>query len=313
MGTGMGEVGTWVMRSAGIILGVFLTFAFALRVRRDTVIADVDFPYSAAFVNHRGQLEVFPTAAREFSISLPIALARITYGPDGRSLYGFSPPRNQVARGLLKVDLSPIRVTSIPKSAEFGMVNDVAVSARQDRFVFSARRMTESSPTCGIFELNLRSGVVRKIVGNSTCEYPLSWVRLSLSPDTERLVAFRKPRLELIDMETGTIRSLGEEYIAGAWSPDGKWLAALDEGSGQHRTVLLDAVSLTRKRVFGTSNVQWSPDSRFLLGVRSGQCTPELASLVVIDIQSGKETILESSHCKIDLNTTGWIDSQIGR
>jgi hypothetical protein len=301
------------MKIARITVWVFLMFAFALGVRRDTAIAEVKFPYNAALVDYRGQLEVFPMAAKEFSISLPIALSRITYGPDGRSLYGFSAPHKQgTAAGLLRVDLSPIQVTSIPETAEFGMVNDVAVSAHQDRFVFSARRIAESSPACGIFELDLRSRVVRKIVGNSTCDYPLSWVRLSLSPDTKRLIAFRKPRLELIDMDTGTVRSLGEKYIAAAWSPDGKWLAAL-EGDAQNRTVLLDAVSLTRKLVFGTSNVQWSPDSRFLLGVRSEQCTPELASLVVIDVRSGKETILESSHCKIDLNTTGWVNSEVGR
>jgi hypothetical protein len=313
MGARMGQGSARAMRIARIIIGVFLMFAFALSVRRYKAMAEVRFPYSVAFVDYRAQLEVFPTAAKEFSISLPIALSRITYAPDGRSLYGFSPPRKQsTSAGLLRVQLNPIQVTSIPETAEFGMVNDVAVSARQDRFVFSARRMAESSPACGIFELDLRSGMVRKIVGNSTCEYPLSWVRLSLSPDTKRLVAFRKPRLELIDMEQGAIRSLGEEYIAGAWSPDGKWLAVLERG-GNNRTVLLDALSLTRKRVFGTSNVQWSPDSRFLLGVRSEQCTPELASLVVIDVQNGKETILEGSHCKIDLNTTGWVNSDVGR
>jgi WD40 repeat protein len=223
-----------------------------------------------------------------------------------------APPGREGSPGLLRLELSPIRVTSIPETADFRMVNGVAISKRQDRVILSGRHVARRSPACGIFEVDLRSGLARTIVENSTCEYSLSWVRLSLSSDMKRLVAFRKPRLELIDMEQGTVQSLGEQYIAGAWSPDGKWLAVL-EGGSENRTVLLDAATLAKRRVFGTSNLQWSPDSRFLLGVRSEHCAPKWASLMAIDVQSGKETPFEASRCRINLNTTGWVNSHVAQ
>ena len=244
------------------------------------------------------------------SIPLPINLGRMTYGPDGRSLYGFDGSLEQPRRGLLRIEFNPVRVTSVPGSEGLRMVNGFSVSPAQDKVALSAQYKTANSSSCGIFEFNIQSGVVRRVAENPSCDYRESWNSLSLSPDGRRLVAYRRGGLELIDMADGTIRSIGEQYIAGAWSPDGRWLAAL-EGEGQNRTILLDAKSLAKIRVLGTSNVEWSPDSRFLLGSRGGHCIPELASLVAIDIQSGKESVISSSSCKVDVNTTGWVSSAV--
>jgi WD40 repeat protein len=162
---------------------------------------------------------------------------------------------------LSRIEFDPARVTPLPNSDGFRAINSFTLSLQQDMVVISGNY---GDSVCGIFELDPKSGEVRVIVKNSTCDYSQSWVRIDLSPDSKRLVAYRKPDLELIDMATGAIQSLGEKYVAGAWSPDGKWLAVL-EGGGQNNTVLLAANSLARRRVLGTSNVQWSPDSRYLL------------------------------------------------
>jgi WD40 repeat protein len=269
-------------------------------------IAQAELPYTPAFLDYRDELEVFRSRGGAFTVGLPMAPSRIAYAPDGKSLYSFGDARNRARRGLWRIEFDPVRLIAIADTDRFRMVNGFALSLLQDIVVISGRYPDGDSSACGIFELDRQKRSVREIIENSTCDYPQSWVRLSLSPDSKRLVAYRKPRLELIDLATGMIRSLGEGYIAGAWSPDGKWLAVLESG-GQNRTLLLDANSLTQKRVFGASNVQWSPDSRYLLGARAGVCMVDWASIIVIDVNTGQEHPIASSHCKVNLNTTGWV------
>jgi hypothetical protein len=265
--------------------------------------------YAGAFIDYRQQLEVFPSTGRELTLSLPIGPARITYSRDGRSLYSFGDTQDRTRRGLFKIDFDPTRVTTIDNSESFSMVNGFAVSLSKSTIIISGKYSGKDSSSCGLFELDAGSGSVRKIIENPTCAYSQSWVRLSLSSDGKRLVAYRKPSLELIDLADGAIRSLGEEYITGSWSPDGKWLAVL-EGGRNYQTILLNASNLEKTRVLVTSTGQWSPDSRFLLG-EGGLCSPYWSSLMAIDIQSGKAIEIASSHCKVNLNTTGWVSNTL--
>jgi WD40 repeat protein len=300
----MGEIGAGTLIDMRVPACILFTLAVGLG-RYDALAAEPGFAYSAAFVDYRQQLQIFPFRGKAFAI--PLGISVLTYAPDGKSLYGQS--RDRFAKGLVKVTFNPSALMPIPYTDAF-RVGSIAVSQREETIVISGSYPGGGSSACGLFELDIRNGKVSEITQNSTCEYSLSWVRLSLSPNGTQLVAYRKPRLELINLVNGTVRPLIGDYIAGAWSPDGKWLAVL-EGGGQHHTILLDSMNLKEKRSFGETNVDWSPDSRFLLGARSGSCSPYWSSLVAVDVQSGKETVIDSSRCKVNFNTIGWVSSGV--
>jgi len=123
-------------------------------------------------------------------------------------------------------------------------------------------------------------------------------------------VAIHNRRLELVDLDHVTSKPLGDGLFMAAWSPDGKWLAALLETAGKHETVLMDASSLKRVRVLGDSDLEWSPDSRYLLGV-DDHCGAYYGTLVMMDIETGSRTSIESSRCKINQDTIGWVSSDV--
>jgi WD40 repeat protein len=276
----------------------------------------VSYPYRAAiYMSVAGvsqDLEVFPFDREAFRIPMPFPLDAFAYSPDGKALYAavmsLGPGRPRTP-GLFKIEFNPTRVSLVPGSAVLGF-NSLAVSARQDKiFVAGGRRGTP----CGIFELSLPAGDVRTIVDDSSCNpmSPLSsWSYLSLSPDGVRATALGNHHLELIDLVHGKVTVLPDDLTIGAWSPDGKWLAAV--GSKSDKTILLDARTLIRRRAIGSTDLRWSPDSRYLLARKGGlACGPEIGTLEIVDIESGKRTEIKSSRCQIDTSTTGWVSSGI--
>lgn len=110
---------------------------------------------------------------------------------------------------------------------------------------------------CGLYELTFATGEVRQIASNSDCKYSSSWNRISLSPDGRRIVAVRRNRLELIDTQTKAIQSLGLGFYHAAWSPDGRWIAAL--GDHGDATLIIDALTLTKRKTLPPTEVIWSP------------------------------------------------------
>jgi hypothetical protein len=114
--------------------------------------------------------------------------------------------------------------------------------------------------------------------------------------------------VELIDIVRGTTKPLGDEFFLAAWSPDGRWLAALENGENG-RTVLMDAATLSRQRVLEHSELDWSPDSRYLLGTKrhDGCGRYEGGTLEAIDVENGERTTIASSKCQVDQATTGWV------
>ncbi|MEP6756571.1 MAG: hypothetical protein ABJA67_13780 [Chthonomonadales bacterium] len=295
--------------TARVTISLFLASLVFSAQALDTLAYGSDSRYDAAFIDTNGRLRVFPVSGGDFAMSLPVSFADLTYAGDGLSLYGFGPGR-EGPKGLARAELKSLRVTIVPNTNAFKMVSGFAISPKQDLIVISGSYKGPESPGCGIYEVKLPGGQVRRIAGNPYCEQEHSWVGLSLSPDARSLVAYRKPTLEVIDMESGHIRTIGEGFIGGAWSPDGKWLAVL-EADGHNRTELLNSITMKRLRVFGTSNLAWSPDSRLLLAQRTEHCSPGWSSLVEIDVESGKETPIEGSHCKVNLNTAGWVSRDI--
>jgi WD40 repeat protein len=252
-------------------------------------------------------LEVFPFGASAFRIPLPFALGTFAYNPDGKALYAAllaATPRP----GLFKIEFDPIRVSPVPGSSAIGATS-FAVASLQNKLVISGAQRG----FCGILELSLSSGDARNVVKNPDCDVldPVSkWSALSVSPDGMRATALRHHRLELIDLVRGEVTALEDGLVLAAWSPDGEWLAAVRGGGDE--TILLDARSLKRRKVLDGVELEWSPDSRYLLGSkRRVACGPEAGTLEIVDIGTGARTEIASSRCRVDRNTTGWISGQI--
>jgi hypothetical protein len=71
----------------------------------------------------------------------------------------------------------------------------------------------------------------------------------------------------------------------------------------------MDTKDLSRQRILGHSELDWSPDSRYLLGVKI--CGPYSGTLEAIDIEGGHRTTIKSSKCQINQAATGWVSKEI--
>jgi len=144
-----------------------------------------------------------------------------------------------------------------------------------------------------------------------------------LSPDGSRALASigsshdNDLRLELIDLVHGESTVVSKQYWRGAWSPDGKWIAA---ETGSNSLSLLSAADFSRVRGlgYGGNNPQWSPDSRFLLVEKhyfsrcgffldvDGPATAEL-----VDVQTGRRSVIRSSDCRMENGWAGWVHAGV--
>lgn len=270
--------------------------------------------YAGAFYSSGGaglnqqRLEVFPISGASLSIPLEFPLGRLVYATDGKSIY--TTARVFGTRwGIAKLEFLPTRSTPLLGSSGVDDVHSFAVSTREEKIVFSGRYNNGEDMGCGLFELVLATQRISKVFeGTPDCGYVSAWLHISLSPDGLRAVAVRKHRVELIDLVTGATKSLGDGFSEAAWSPDGHWIAAFEDGS-QEKAVLIQTEGLSNRRMLKTSGVQWSPDSKYLLGFRGGGCGlfAYSGSLEMVDILSGKRTTIKSSKCKVNQSTTGWV------
>jgi WD40 repeat protein len=266
-----------------------------------------DYPYMAAFVSTisappgHTELVVFPFHGKAFKIPIRSASGTFLFAPDGKALYGSCTPYPEPTEiALCKIELKTTSTTPIPGSTGL-RGHGRAVSANGDRILFSDFDR--------LIELSLSDGKIRtRIVLPQADKHPR--MGLSLSPDGNRAVATHSGRLELIDIVHVTAEPLGDELFMAAWSPNGKWLAVLEKGE-QGRTILLDAKTLTRVRILGNSVLDWSPDSRYLLGLKQDRCGPYYGTLEAINVETGARTTIQSSQCQINQATTGWVSRDI--
>jgi hypothetical protein len=122
----------------------------------------------------------------------------------------------------------------------------------------------------------------------------------------------------LIDLARGATKSLGDLGRA-TWSPDGKWIAAIEWK--RKRLILLDANDFSHRRDLGsTVSAAWSPDSRYLLTWKwhflkcgIGIDVEPPASLEVLEVASGKRSLIRSSQCQLIAGPIGWFASDIGK
>ncbi len=284
----------------------------------------VQYPYSPAnYFPTAPDLEVFnvyPLVGKKSGIPVPFRLGQVVFGPDGKSLYttaGYDPTNpNWNKPGLLKVEFSPTRVSTVPGTIDFG-ITAVAVSIRQDKILISGIRTVDGQRTCGLFEVRLPEGAIRRILETPGCDYQSSWTELSVSPAGEKAVGRYNKVVQVIDLVTGTVRPIGQNFWQGSLSPDGKWIADFGKGS-QSTLVLLDPNDLTHRRNLGKTGGggYWSPDSRYLLlfkdQMRCGIAS-YFHSMETLEVETGKRSMVPSSQCKIEGGASGWVSSYIAR
>ena len=264
------------------------------------------------------KIVVFPTGPPPITIELPLQFRAVRFAPDGRAFYGITletkkPIPPQTIPGLEpprlnRIDLNPVRISSMLSLSRFDSVYSFAVSPQEDKLIFSGGMRSGPINGYSLFELSLATGDVRMLA-----EGP-GFAEVSLSPDGGKVLVRHQGRLELIDIVRRTTNTLGGNFWLGAWSPDGKWIAALGNGPhGRSSTFLIDANDISRQRDMGgkgDTEVVWSPDSRYLLYSEPQRRCPESrgVTLVEMDIESGKRSDVASSVCKVSgYRKIGWI------
>jgi len=269
---------------------------------------------------------VFPPAGNEFEISLPLITRWFAYGPSGRTMFATAlketGPRSFGDQpGLFKIELGPVRVSTIHSLDAFYLVGPFAVSQGEDLVVFSGVKGNYPAGSCGVYEIGLSAGVVRAVIEASDCRAGSPWRVLSLSPEgTEALISASR-RLALLDLSKGTITQIEGQLSGGSFSPDGKWIAALQLGDPKapSRTVLIDRTSPASRRDLGgveDAEVVWSPDSRFLLHAVYRPACPSQNPLALetLEVQTGKRSLIKDSICNSGSSRQiGWIRSDVKR
>jgi hypothetical protein len=272
-------------------------------------------------------IAVFPPAAKEFEISLPLMPRWFAYGPSGRSVYATALIETgtksfTTQRGILKVELDPVRVSSIQGLDAFGSIGPFAVSQGEDLVVSGGSKGNNyPARSCGVYEIHLPAGDIRAAIETSDCRAGSPWRVLSLSPEGTEALILANRSLALLDLAKGSITKIEGQLSGGSFSPDGRWIAALQLGDPKapSKTVLIDRTNLASRRDLGGVNdteVVWSPDSRFLLhAVYRAACPSQnQLALETLEVQTGNRALIKDSICNSGSSRQiGWIRSDIKR
>ena len=265
-------------------------------------------------------IAVFPPAGKKFEISLPLTPRWFAYGPSGRSAYATALIANGAKSftdqpGILKIELDPVRVSTIRGLDAFYSTGPFAVSQSEDRVVFGGAKGNYPAGDCGVYEIHLPAGDIRAAIETSDCRAGSPWRVLSLSPESTEVLISVNRRLALLDLSKGSISQIEGELSGGSFSPDGKWIAALQLG----KIVLIDRTNIASRRDLGgvdDAEVVWSPDSRFLLhAVYRPACpTQNPLALETLDVRTGSRTLVKDSICNSGSSREiGWIRSDMTR
>jgi len=289
-------------------------------------------PFSAAAyasdgVGASSRLMVFPLDRKEFSIPVLLTVRWLAYGAGGRSLYATAfeqlSARSFTTRpGMLKIDLNPTQVRVLPGFDGFYAIGHFAVSRQEDKVVFGGSSQDRAGKkTCGIYEVSLLAGNLRPVVETSDCRAGSPWRVLDLSPTGAEALVLTDRHLALVDLEPGTITPLEGQLWGGSYSPDGKWIAALELAGPRvpSRTILIDRKDHNHRLDLGGLNddeVVWSPDSRLILHCVPRPACPSQSPLALetLDVQTTKRSIIKSSVCNVGSSRQiGWVRNDVGR
>jgi len=258
-------------------------------------------------------LKLFPAGAPAAVIKIPFRGWPVKFSGDGRSLYAAT------GQSLVRIDYNPLQSTPVKGTQGFEIVKGFAVTQDNSKVVISGIHRERGIEKCGLFAITVSTGVVSRILGDD-CGYQWTWNEVTVSPDGARAVAEygsgHGHRLDLIDLVHGSTKSLGD-LSRPTWSPDGRWVAAINWNSW--RLVLLDANDFSHRRDIGsTIEAAWSPDSRYLLlwKYRLFKCGFGLdveppASLDILEVASGKRYAVPSSECQLVEGPIGWLVGDI--
>jgi DNA-binding beta-propeller fold protein YncE len=266
-------------------------------------------------------ITVFPFDGTVFTIPLPFVPRVVAFSPKGTALYAINPrgADRKAGSDIVKIEFHPTRISPVTETLDLE-ISSLAVSAREDKLVIVGRRWDQRA--CGVYEISLPSGKMRRILESSDCVHGGPWKEISLSSDGGRAVAQVGRDLVLIDLASATVKSLGSEFSKGelsssaAWSPDGRRIA-LVESASRGKVYLLDPSDLSKQRTlhngYHRMTPVWSPDSRYLvrgrLQLRCGISFDDDPpfTLEIDDVETGKRTIIRSSRCKMEGENVGWL------
>jgi hypothetical protein len=270
-------------------------------------------------------IAVFPPAGKEFEISLPLIPRWFAYGPSGRSVYATALVDTgrsfTTQRGILKIELDPVRVSTIQGLDAFYSIGPFAVSQGEDLIVSGGAKGNYPAGSCGVYEIRMAAGDIHTTIETSDCRAGSPWRVRSLSPEkTEALISANRS-LALLDLAKGSITKIEGQLSGGSFSPDGRWIAALQLGDPEapSKTVLIDRTNLASRRDLGgvnDSEVVWSPDSGFLLHAVPRPACPSQNPLALetLEVQTGNRVLIKDSICNSGSSRQiGWIRSDIKR
>ena len=263
-------------------------------------------------------LTAYPFIGPAFTIPLPFVPKIVAFTSKGDSLYALEPYANQRegTSSIVKIEFHPTPVEPVWESIDLEILT-LSVSVREDKLVVAGRR---TDKTCGLFEISLPDGRVKKILERSDRCYGVPWQEISLSPDGKRAVARVGNELHLIDLVHGAIRILWSEFsvtASASWSPNGKQIAVMD-GSG--KIFLLDPIDLSPQRTLHAGYPMtpiWSFDSRYLIRGRRQFCGISFDldppfTLETVDVNTGKRSVIRSSKCHLQqAGHTGWLTTDL--
>jgi hypothetical protein len=267
-------------------------------------------PYVAADL-HPGEsgfvLTLYPLVGPQMTIpvpDLPKTFNVIGYSSDGGAIYIQTKDSHGLPDGITRVELGPMRLVTVRGSLGLG---DVWYLTDSQPKIFGSGAFDGH---CGAFEIDPSSGSFRAL---RIWPYPNCGGMVGLagpvSTDGRRVLSHQGSELRVLNLGSGVAYSLGTGLSEGSWSPDGRWIAAWGAG----RIVVIDSDNPSHRRNLGKccdGGAHWSPDSKYLLLSKLElRCTLSLyfASLEVLEVETGKRTVIQSSRCKTG-GWVGWID-----
>ena len=266
-------------------------------------------------------ISVFPLGGKEFDISIPLITRWFAYGSSGTSAYATAlkemrPKIFTPERGIYKIQLQPARVDAIPGLDAFYSIGRFAVSQSEDFIVFGGAKGSYPAGSCGVYRVDLPAGNIRAILETSDCRAGSPWRVLDVSPKGTEALILADRSLALLDLSQGSIVKLEGQLSKGSFSPDDKWIAALQvRNPDPPKTVIIDRTDLAKRRDLGSASnneTVWSPDSKFLLQTVYRPACPSQCPLALetVDVQTGNHSIIKDSICYCGSDgQIGWIRS----
>lgn len=131
--------------------------------------------------------------------------------------------------GIFKIELDPVHVSTIPGLDAFYSIGPFEVSHAEDLVAFGGSQGYPAGP-CGVYAIRLPAGEIRAAIETSDCRAGSPWRVLSLLPDGTEALISANHSLALLDLAQGSITKIEGQLSRGSFSPDGRWIAALQLG-----------------------------------------------------------------------------------